>query len=337
MLSTCAGKGRFAHLARSGAVAESIEFQTFENPIGPFKVAPLSGFDPDLLPVYADSGWTPDTPICQEVMEHFPSGLGCYLPSELIWMIGRRDRKRPYFQMSSNGQALGISLETAFLHALYEAVERDQAVLRMISWEKLGVQPPRVDLTRAPDSIKELHEATIKAGLKLYVSSCSVDVILPVYWAILIDSEGFGNFAGWGCDCSEEKAAERAILEAIQSRCVYISGARDDILRRDFAKAKSLDVKMLIAEQERITPTLSISATPEQEIGMELSRAIEALGPHVENLYFKHIDMGDLHAVKVIVLGFEQPRVAGWKSIRWKKLYESYSAVQAFTDSRLSV
>lgn len=336
VLSTCAGKGRFAHLARAGAVAEAIEFSTFENPVGPFGITPFHSVDPDLLPVYEGSGWTPDTFIAREKVTHYSTGELRDLPSELIWMTGRSHKKlrqKPYFQMSSNGQAVGTDFQTAFLHALYEVVERDQAVLRMISWEKLGVQPPRVDLARAPESIRGLHQATVQAGLKLYVSKCSADITLPVYWAILIDPDGFGNFAGWGCDYSEEKAAERAILESIQSRAVYISGARDDILRRDFAKAKSLDVKMLIAEQERIEPTLEISSLPEIEIEAEIERAVEALGPHVENLYFKHLDLGDLHAVKVIVLGFEQPRVAGWKSIRWKKLHESYSQAQAFTET----
>jgi YcaO-like protein with predicted kinase domain len=326
VISVSAGKSRDKATSRAGAIAEGIEFHTFENTRGPFMVAPFKSVERSLLPIAKGSQWTPDTPIPQEKVKRWISDEPEWLPSELVWLIGRAELEQgATFQMSSNGQALGRTFWDAFLCGIYECVERDQSVLRMCSWEGLGVMPPRADLENVPNSIAILRDACRKAGLELYLSYCTVDIPLPVFWAILVDPHGgVGSLAGWGCDLSPEKAAERAILEAIQTRAVYISGARDDILRRDFSLTKEADQKAIMAEMESIEPTVRVTSCEEPPLSEELMIVLKALGPHQDNLYYKHIFLGDLHAVKTIILGLEQPRTKVWQSTRYFTLARRY-------------
>jgi ribosomal protein S12 methylthiotransferase accessory factor len=330
VISVSAGKSRDKRLSRAGAIAEGIEFHTFENTRGEFEIAPFKSVDPSLLPIASCSKWNIDDPIPQEKVTRAVTRQTEYLPSELVWLIGRAElKKAASFQMSSNGQALGFGFLDAFLTGIYECVERDQSVLRMCSWQTLGIMPPRVSFDCAPDSIQELKNAIERAGLKVYLSYCTWDIPLPVFWAILVDPHGgVGSLAGWGCDLSPEKAAERAILEAIQTRAVYIAGARDDILRRDFSLTREADQKAIMAELESIEPTVSITSIAEPDIEIECDIALRALGPHVNNLYFKHINLGDLHAVKTIILGLEQPRTKVWTSTRWEKLRVQWNEVE---------
>ena len=150
----------------------------------------------------------------------------------LIW-LAKREGKERHFMTSSNGQAVGPTFADAFCQGLCECVERDQLTLRRLSLSRLGVYPPIVDLSHdIPESIGELHLKCSNASLKLVLFYCTADIPIPVYWAILFDPNGYASFSGWGCHITHEHAAERAILEAIQSRAVYIAGARDDIERK---------------------------------------------------------------------------------------------------------
>jgi YcaO-like protein with predicted kinase domain len=331
-VSVNAGKSLDARLARAGAIAEGIEFSTFESPVGEFHVDPGLMNDPAWFPFARDSQWTPETPVANEDVTVWGNGSLINVPSDIVWLIRRsRYDGPPHFQMTSNGQAVGASFEDAFLQGLYECVERDQTVLRMCSESILHVWPPRV---RIPRNLRILEEQCAGASLKLFLFHCTFDVPFPCYWAILADPYGgCGTFGGWGCDLNPNHAATRAILEAIQSRAVYISGARDDIERRNFDELKERDPSGLIAELEAL-PVLG--EVPEsgyqyESLKEELSHARELLGPWADRVCYKHLDLGELHAVKVIVLGMEQPIAKHWKSMRWEKLVAAFSSGQVST------
>jgi YcaO-like protein with predicted kinase domain len=331
-VSVNAGKSLDARMARAGAIAEGIEFATFENPVGKFWVETGLMNPLDWFPFAKDSSWTPQTPFANEDITVWGNGSLINVPSDLVWLIRRHDYDGPnHFQMTSNGQAIGASFEDAFLQGLYECVERDQTVLRMCSESVLHVWPPRVELPENSFPIRQKCEC---ASLKIFLFYCTFDVPIPCYWAILCDPYGgCGTFGGWGCDLNPNHAAARAILEAIQSRAVYISGARDDIERRNFDLLKEKDPSELIRELEAL-PVLG--QVPEggyqyESLAEEIDHARELLGPWAEQVCYKHIDLGELHAVKVLILGMEQPITKHWKSMRWEKLIASYSSGLAST------
>lgn len=289
-ISVSAGKSQDPRLARAGAIAEAIEYHTFENPR-----------DDD--------------------HEFWLRPRSLDFPNE--WM------------RSSNGQAIGATFEDAFLQGIYECVERDQVTLRRISLAQLGVHPPKVDLHILPATMGSLIDKIYQASLKLYLMYCTSDIPIPSYWSILADPVG-PAFAGWGCHIQHEIAAERSVLEAIQSRCVYIAGARDDILRRDFELTHRRDPKQVIQEMEALPvlpfplETVARSLSLDDELKVVLSR----LGSWRDKIRVKHIDLGDVHAVKVIIDGFEQPQLNDkWREQRWTNLRESFMSARAFTGS----
>jgi ribosomal protein S12 methylthiotransferase accessory factor len=81
------------------------------------------------------------------------------------------------------------------------------------------------------------------ANLRLHLFDITNDYQVPVFSAIILDLSGrcAGTFGGYGAHLNAEIAALRAITEAAQARCCYISGARDDLFRRQFLLMKRMD------------------------------------------------------------------------------------------------
>ena len=319
VVSVNAGKSVFGPMARAGAIAEGIEFATFENPVGNYTVGPFQSRHQKLLPLCSGSEWTPETPIAQELVTHYGSGEQRPMPSDLIWVDQRLAFDEPvaHFQMSSNGQSVGASFEDAFLQGLCECVERDQTALRSLTLDNYGTWPPKIYFEN------ELRSKCEAAGLKMYLFYCSYDIPIPVYQCILVDPfGGCGTYGGWGCDLNPNKAAERALLEAIQSRAVYISGSRDDIERRDYTLLKSMEPAEMIQKIESLSfaGLLPDYGWEYSSLQAELDHVLEILEPCRDQIYFKHIDLGEIHAVKTIFLGLEQPRGPRFQSMRWDKM-----------------
>ena len=319
-ISVNSGKSQQALLARAGAIAEAIEFHTFEQHPKWFEEGPI-GWDSG-LPTHKNSEWTPETSVVLEEVTHWKSGAQMAFPAELVWMTRRADQNN--FMRSTTGQAVGSSFEEAFLAGLYEVVERDQATLQRTTLLRRGVYPSRVAI---PESLHPLVAKISQAGLCLYLLSCSQDINIPVFWVLLVHPwGGAGAYFGYGCNLSAHVAAERAILEAIQGRCVYISGARDDILRRDFLKQRNVDPRLFLRELEPLfihpfqNPHWSeFDLTPQQE----LTRVLNRLQRWHEGIYYKRIDLGDMTAVKAIILGLECPSICEeeiWREQRWSEV-----------------
>jgi YcaO-like protein with predicted kinase domain len=328
VVSVNAGKSVSREMSRAGAIAEGIEFSIFDEPKGDFYVEafPKKGF-----PVSRGSVWTPKTRIALDEVTHLASGESCLIPSDLVWLTHRDHRRPNHFQMSSNGQAVGYCLKDALLSGLYECIERDAVALRMMSLESLNFYPPKVDLSSLPPALADLWDRCENLGLVLFLFLCTVDVPVPVYWALLFDPwEGVGTYAGWGASLSQEVAAERAILEAIQSRAVVISGARDDILRRNFDALKSFDSRKKVKELAYLKPSVTLTAgKPSWTADHELSELTQALGPWANNVFFKHVDDSTVSAVKVVIPGLEQPHGPLWVSSgRWDNLRGQHEFLQ---------
>ena len=243
VLSQNSGKGLDKATARVGAIAEGIEYHTFEHPAGDFRVGKFDAVPLEILPVALGSKWTPKTDIPLESAFHFQSGCTVELPSDLLWMVHRK-RKVMNFQMTTNGQAIGASFESAFLSGIYECVERDAMTIALGRWETGGPPPRRVDPRNASWAIDAILAKIDDAGLKVYLFDCTSDIPIKVYWAALVDPSGdFFTTAGWSCNLDSTVAAQSAMLEAIQSRCVYIAGARDDLMEGEYRSHKSRNPK----------------------------------------------------------------------------------------------
>jgi ribosomal protein S12 methylthiotransferase accessory factor len=253
-VSIHAGKSLDKDLARAGAIAEAIEFEVAENPVGEFKIASqyqipeherLSITDcfPCRSSIVNDA-----TLLTWEKMVNIQNGETKLAPSDIIWMISRmREQPISYFQSSSNGLASGASLEDAVLSGLYEIIERDGWTLYQYLLDTFGIAPSRVPLISLPSPLDDLIDRIQTAGLRVHIFDCTNDYRVPVFGSIILDTngDGAGTFSGYGSNLDAVVAATRSVLESIQGRACYISGARDDLLRRQFLLMKRLDQEKL--------------------------------------------------------------------------------------------
>jgi YcaO-like protein with predicted kinase domain len=147
-----------------------------------------------------------------------------------------------HFQMGSNGIASGGSLEDAILSGLYEVLERDAWTLNQYLLDS-GFLLTRTPLIAVPPRIEACIRKIEGANLRVHLFDITTDYKVPVFGAIIMDLSGHvaGTFGGYGCHLNAEIAAIRAITEAAQARCCYISGARDDLFRRQFLIMKRMD------------------------------------------------------------------------------------------------
>jgi YcaO-like protein with predicted kinase domain len=270
--------------------------------------------------------WKDATDISVEHVTHLWTGKQILFPSDLIW-LGDREKKKTIFQRTSNGQSVAGSFDEAFLAGLYECIERDAITIRTCAMQEFGKIPPKHDLEKTEGNLSSLCSKIAAAGLVLFLFHCSFDIRLPVYWAIVIDPSGeLPPFAGWGCNLDSRIAAERAMLEAVQSRLVYISGARDDIQRRNFDLLRNSDPSQLIATYESLPSTDTFSSKiGDLEPATERALVQRRLSDWNRHILYKHISLPfGLHAVKVFVLGLESPITPMWKPGRWNEIRNYY-------------
>jgi ribosomal protein S12 methylthiotransferase accessory factor len=165
-----------------------------------------------------------------------------------------------YVQMGSNGLASGGSVEDAILAGLYEVIERDAWTLNQYLLDS-GMLLTRTPLANVSERIETCIRQIESANLRLHLFDITTDYNIPVFSAMILDLSGrcAGTFGGYGCHLNAEIAAIRAITEAAQARCCYISGARDDLFRRQFLLMKRMNQHKLheLFQELPVGPLLS--------------------------------------------------------------------------------
>ena len=244
-LSTSQGKGLSKPLAKISAIMESIEGWHAENVRAPDLMGSYHQLKNkyNLLPIelllmarefmmtYEEVatrpiGWILAKDIIQEEDIYIPYPLVCLDSSNLP--LGYE-----VFVSSSNGLAVGNTLEEAICHGLYEVIERD-CNYYYYRYDANLLEKRAVDINsiNCPHN-RELIGRIRKAGLQIYIWDISTDCGLPAF-RVEIDDVGdirnLGAFAGHGAHLSRTVALSRAITEAVQSRLTFISGSRDDLM-----------------------------------------------------------------------------------------------------------
>ncbi len=247
VLQVSNGKGLSDAAARVSAAMEACELHRAENPL-PSKIWRTSvrslpnkrngGADrflrphelPGMLPHYYDDGFVSEW--TQGV--NLSNGQPCFAPSSAVYFL----RRPGYYETSSNGLASGNSLAEAYLHGLYEVIERDaMCAVRQNGKLLLRQRAQIIDPNSVDDPVARLIlDRCHETGSQMRLFALPGAVNLPVIWAVLLD-EGSGSArsscnVGWGCHAEPHIALHRAITEAAQSRLGMIHGARDDILRK---------------------------------------------------------------------------------------------------------
>jgi ribosomal protein S12 methylthiotransferase accessory factor len=140
--------------------------------------------------------------------------------------------------------------EGAALHALLEAIERDQLAralpeaftarevrARLVDRRSLGEVAPRAAALAARIEAR---------GFGVFFLDASAPgrrrIALPTFAALLFDVQGgpLPLAAGYACRLAPGEALRAALLEAAQSRATDVHGARDDVRPMDLGEAAEL-------------------------------------------------------------------------------------------------
>ncbi len=247
VLQVSNGKGLSDAAARVSAAMEACELHRAENPLpGQIWQATRQSLPnerkgganrilrppelPGMLPRYYGDAFVGEWTLGVDLR----NGQPCFAPSSAVYFL----RRPGYYETSSNGLASGNSLAEAYLHGLYEVIERDaMCAVRQNGKLLLRQRAQIID----PDSVDDPAARLIldrcrETGSQMRLFALPGAVNLPVIWAVLLD-QGTGSArsscnVGWGCHAQPQIALHRAITEAAQSRLGMIHGARDDILRK---------------------------------------------------------------------------------------------------------
>ena len=240
-LTIASGKGATADAARASAVMEAIEIWHAEIARPAQVTCPYVDLPSDARPALADLPLTREGLFHPDLLQPWAAGLNllddqpAYAPAVMVG-FGRTYTSNVElfcFPIGSNGLASGNTWDEAVASALYEVIERD-AVACVLAAAVAGVaRPPRVTPAAFPDPVRELGARIARAGSALKVWDYTTDLSVPVFAAEVTDPTGRvpGRFAGWGAHLDPAVALTRAVTEAVQSRVVYVAGARDDLKR----------------------------------------------------------------------------------------------------------
>jgi YcaO-like protein with predicted kinase domain len=340
-ISVTAGKSLDSKMAMVGAIIEAIEFWASEHP-SPH--AQLCSYDhlvnsadkqaAELLPLRdyplaRDNVLDEYTPTYWELVEKLGQEGLVWMPSNMIWLKDRIVQQFLDVQQSSNGLASGVSTEDAVLQGLYEVIERDGWTINYFVRDSLGIPPFKIPMNELPEEVELTVKIIRLAGLYPFLFDCTQrDLGIPVIGCALFGRDGVGLFGGYGCHLNVAVAAQRALLESVQSRLCFISGARDDLYRRDFLVMKRASSEKLIKELNALEPVkpswpkfagdtgLINFADTAQELHF-LRVALENAG--INRLYYKvlareQFGRQNLTAVKVIAPQLEGVYCEYWQT-----------------------
>lgn len=251
-LSVASGKGATLAEALTSAIMEAYEHAAAENVQPPVRMADAqeamrnAGFaDPTILP--ADRR-TPlravDLPIRWVEFEQLISGGPIWVPYDLVHLrltceeMSRNDG----FLVSTNGLAAGENYQDAVLHGLCEVIERDAIAFAMD--DKGALRLDRIaplnstECSRVDPSIENLIAKVSSRGCSVLLNDLTHEIGVPVIHCRLCENSDTSAFVrpcdGVGCAPTPIVALRRAIFEAAQARATLISGARDDVLKRNY-------------------------------------------------------------------------------------------------------
>jgi ribosomal protein S12 methylthiotransferase accessory factor len=247
-LSVSAGKGTTDEAAWTSAVMESCE-QAMAEEVGALVCLVesqrglanrgLHGIGLNKQSRCAASHLDPNKELAWVKGLSWRTGETIYAPYELVGldMLASAPWDTDTFRMTSLGLASGAELESAIVHGLQELVEDDAmfaALLPRVGTRTTAVSFDEGRSARLLDTIEKLAAAGVEASFAELKSDCSMSVVAV---ALVPHGGPFRDrayFSGIACNAVAENAALDALLEAVQCRAIFVSGARDDLYQADY-------------------------------------------------------------------------------------------------------
>ena len=318
---TASGKGLTWPAARVSGLMEALEVYCAEESTIPFFSAPYNELQSpvipiDKLPLRKNSLFHPDIAEKWTVGKDLISEQDVAAPllSVTLNYLTSKSTSAPSFQTSSNGLASGNVYLEAVLSALYEVIERDGVSCHYYNSATTSFVSPNVQLStiRYP-VVQELLGRLQHKGIGVLLSDCTVNTGVPIFMATLWDKQfrHVGITNGYGAHLDPEVAMLRALTEAIQSRAVFIAGARDDVFYPQFQLFKKKDSSEEIRALEEAPLSIDAShyrseATPtlEGDLALLLEK-LKKVGLHQALVFDLSRPEFDVSVVRVVVPGLE--------------------------------
>lgn len=124
-----------------------------------------------------------------------------------------------YLSSTTNGIATGCTRTEALIHGILEVVERDSLSLFMINTflKEHACVPEIIEIKDLSNHLKEIAEQVIRiTGYQLIIYHLPNEADIPVYGALLHDTNLQVPIKGSGASLNAEYAIERALLEALE-------------------------------------------------------------------------------------------------------------------------
>lgn len=230
----------------------------------PFRYLARSLFDDSPAAGLAESLY-PDWPLHFAPATNLASGEAVLLPFHWFYLIEE-----------FNGPAAGNCPEEAVLQGLCEVVERH--VGSVISHERLPT--PLIDPESATDPVvRELLDKFRRNGIRLWLRDFSLDTGIPTVGALAYDPATFPEeseivFTA-GTTTSPEKSLARALTEIAQLAGDF---HRRTSYRPTLPKYGSLEEAAYLMAEGPVVPLASLPDISHDNLKVEISRAVEALG-----------------------------------------------------------
>jgi ribosomal protein S12 methylthiotransferase accessory factor len=174
----------------------------------------------------------------------FRDGDRVLIPERAAFWGPRHDGEVSFFYDTSNGCALGNSVEEAILHGLREVAERDSFLLTW--YRRLAL--PEVELPTDGELGALLRKARLFTGFDFRCFQSTMEYRLPTFWlaAEARTADGPAVFAGSGAHPDPEQAVTGGMHELIGS----ILATRHSYPRRRAEGLQMLDDPTLIRRME---------------------------------------------------------------------------------------
>ena len=307
-ISINSGKGLTLDEARASAIAEGAEMAIAENAKVPSFKSSWNALHPDIripmddLALTKASAFHPSTDCDWTGCLNLIDGKAVAAPAVMIQLHSEEHFLK--FQCGSNGLSSGGTLLEALSSGISEVIERD-------AWTIFdSKKPPRVILNTI--GLPVIHQIQAHGAI-LFVYDITTDIGVPCYKAIIADSQerSKGIFAGFGCHPDKRVAVRRAILEAVQGRCCYTAGARDDMFRRNFIIFKNQNGDDVIKQLRLQCETLDFSTQPthvfervDQDVEFMINQ-LKASG--IQRILMYDMTQSDipLKVIRIIIPGLE--------------------------------
>lgn len=250
-LSIASGKGATLAEAQVSGLMEGLEIfhaEIFSDQV-PFSDLPGGCIVPDLsaLPRAANARRLtgPWPSLAMTVGCELISGSVAAVPFGLVHTDFRveTERSNDGYIISSNGLGGGADMTEAVLHGLCEVIEGDAvAVFHASQKDRFA----RIDWSTVDDADALIFRSNcLSFGVDVIAWDITTEIGVPCFYCRLVErGNGPLNIAiatdGAGCHPIPAIALKGALFEAIQTRALLISGARDDLRPRHYCSTAPL-------------------------------------------------------------------------------------------------